>query len=351
VLKNGLRAPVRKTPGMREIPLISVLLPVFDAQTTLAACLRSIQRQTLENWECVVVDDGSRDGSANLVRAVGHEDPRFRLLEIARGGIVAALNAGLAQCRGECVARMDADDVMHRHRLEAQWRALAEAPGWAAVGCHVRLFPRSALGDGGRAYERWLNAIADPQRLREEAFVECPIAHPALFVRRAVLEQFGYRDRGWPEDYDLLLRLLAAGRELGVVPRRLLAWRHGPGRLSRTHPNYAIGRFTACKAAFLAEGFLAKTERYVLWGYGETGKALRRALLAHDKRPAHIVELHPGRLGETIHGAPVVPPDELPGLPRHPILVSVAGEGPRREIRDALARMGFRELDDFICTA
>ena len=107
----------------------------------------------------------------------------------------------------------------------------------------------------------------------------------------------------------------------------------------------------AIKAAFLAAHFLAGTETYILWGFGDTGRSLHRELLRHGKRPSHVVEVHPGRLGNVIHGAPVVAYDRLPRLPRRPVVVSVAGEEPRRQIREALAAMGFRELQDFVCAA
>ncbi len=332
-------------------PRISILLPARDAAATLPACLRSIARQSLTTWECVVVDDGSRDATLACARRAARDDPRFVVVAADRRGIVAALNAGLARCRAGVIARMDADDLMHRDRLAAQLRLLDAEPALDAVGCHVRLFPRAALSDRHRAYERWLNGIDSPRAVRAEAYVECPLAHPTLTIRADVLRAFGYRERGWPEDYDLILRLLAAGREIGVVPRRLLAWRDAATRASRTDPTYALARFVECKAEFLARDVLARHERYVLWGYGHTGRALRRALLARGKRPSHIVELHPGRLGNVIGGAPVVPPDALPRLAPARVIVSVARAGPRAEIRRAMAAMGFREGDDFVCAA
>jgi glycosyltransferase involved in cell wall biosynthesis len=332
-------------------PAISVLLPVRDAEGTLATCLRSLARQTLPDWECVLVDDGSRDASLALARAAAARDTRLRVVAAARRGIVAALREGLLHCRAPVVARMDADDWMHRERLGAQLAALNADPALAALGSHVRLFPRRGLREGGRAYEAWLNAIDSPEAVRREAFVECPLAHPTLAIRRDALARHDYREVPWAEDYDLVLRLLAAGEQLSVLPRRLVGWRHGGERLSRRDPRYSGAAFTACKAAFLAEGFLAGGQEYVLWGYGETGKALRRALAQHGRRPAHIVELHPRRLGETIHGAPVVRPEALPGLPRRPIVVSVAGAAPRAEIRAQLAALGFQELRDFVCAA
>jgi hypothetical protein len=161
----------------------------------------------------------------------------------------------------------------------------------------------------------------------------------------------GYRANGWPEDYDLVLRWLAAGRKIGMVAQPLLDWRDTPERLSRNAPEYAIDRFAACKAAHLEQGFLADGPSYILWGYGDTGRVLRRELALRGRHPSHIVELHPGRLGQRIHGAPVVSPDALLQLARQPIVASVAGTGPRTQIRAALRGMGFSEGSDFVCAA
>jgi glycosyltransferase involved in cell wall biosynthesis len=326
-------------------------LPVYNGATTSPACLRSVQRQTLTDWECIAVDDGSADGTAERLAEVADADRRFVVVDTPHRGLVGALNVGLQHCRGEFVARMDADDVMHRARLEAQLEMLRADPSLSAVGCHVRIFPRRNLRDGRRAYETWLNGIASAAIVRRDAFVECPIAHPTLMIRREVLLAFGYRERGWPEDYDLLLRLLASGHGVGVAPRRLLSWRDHPERLSRADAVYGLDRFTACKASFLVDTFLSSSAEYALWGYGDTGKAMRKALAAHGKRPGLIVELHPGRLGKSIHGAAVIHPDQLPAHRRLPILVSVAGEEPRRQNRAWLASMGFVELRDFVCVA
>lgn len=332
-------------------PIVDILLPVRDAEATLPACLRSLERQTVSAWRCVAVDDGSTDRTPALLAAAARRDPRIEVVTAPPRGLVAALTVGLERCRAPFVARMDADDWMHRHRLAAQLAVFDERPGLSALGCRVRVFPRRTLRAGRRRYERWLNGLTTAGDVRRDAFVECPVAHPSLMIRRDVLAAFGYRDCGWPEDYDLILRLLAAGHEIEVVPRPLLGWRDSTGRLSRRSPDYALARFTACKAAHLAAGFLSRVPDYILWGYGSTGRQLRRALLDHDLAPSHIVELHPRRIGQRIHDAPVVHPDALIGLRGRKIVVSVAGAGPRGRIRGALAAMGFHELDDFVCAA
>lgn len=338
---------MRPTPT----PLVSILLPAFNAAATLPACLRSIERQSEPRWECVLVDDGSSDDTRACAGAHAARDPRFSVVARRHEGLVATLNAGLAYCRGRYVARMDADDLMHSQRLAAQTGALEAHPELVGVGSHVRLWPRHHLQDGWRAYEQWLNSIDSARQVRADAFVECPVVHPTLMMRRDLLVQVGYRDCEWPEDYDLLLRLLTAGHDIGIVPRRLLCWRDSTERLTRTGARYAIDRFALCKATFLAAQFLATSDAYILWGFGHTGRALHHALLAHGKRLAYLVDVHPGRLGNRIHGAPVIDPAALRGVPRLPLVASVAGEKPRREIRAALLEMGFEETRDFVCAA
>jgi glycosyltransferase involved in cell wall biosynthesis len=334
-----------------QAPLVSVLLPVRDAEATLGAALRSVARQSEPRFECVVVDDGSRDASRALACTFAARDPRFRVVAGTGAGLVDALQRGVAACRAPLVARMDADDWMHRERLAAQVAALDADPRLAGVGCHVRCFPRREVGPGLRAYEAWLASVDSPERVRADAFVECPLAHPTWMLRRDALAGLGYRDVGWAEDYDLLLRLLAGGARLGVVPRRLLGWRVHAARASRTSPRYADDAFTACKAAHLASGLLAHGEPYLLWGYGGTGRALARALAVHGRRPAAIVEIHPRRIGRVIRGAPVISRHAL-GPPRGlPLVVSVAGAEPRAQIRAELARLGWRECVDYVCAA
>jgi glycosyltransferase involved in cell wall biosynthesis len=332
-------------------PAITILLPAFDAAATVDATLKSVQRQTETDWECLVIDDGSSDHTATVVSERARADRRIRLLSRPHEGIVRALNAGLEQARGALLARVDADDLMHRERLSLQRAALEADGSLCGVGAHVRLFPRRAMSQGLLAYERWLGSVKSAQDVRREAFVECPLAHPTLMLRREALTGVVYRDCAWPEDYDLLLRLLAEGRRLGVVPRRLLHWRDGPTRLSRSSPRYGQPAFVECKAEYLASTFLSAAERYVLWGFGDTGKALSRALARRGKHLAAIVELHPGRLGQRIGDAPVVAPEALRTLPRRPLVVSVAGLTPRTQIRAALGELGYRELDDFVVAA
>ena len=334
-------------------PKISVLVPIYNAEHTLEIALRSVISQSLADFECVAVDDGSIDGSFELAQEIAKTDSRLRVIRRPHGGIVSTLNAGLALCRGQYVARFDADDLMHEGRLGLQFEQLERMDALAGVGCHVELFPRDELTDGHQAYENWLNSLHDEHEIYRDRFVECPVAHPTICLRRQVFEEFGYRDVNWPEDYDLVLRLLGAGFRIGTVPMRLLKWRDSQARLSRRSGRYGADKFVLCKAHFLAEHFLGSQNRYWLWGYGDTGRALCRALSSLGKDPEYIIERHPGRIGQRIAGALVIAPTEMAALSkeRTPIVVSVAGAGPRADVRKLAMELGLQEGPDYCCAA
>lgn len=331
-----------------------MLLPCRDAAPWLPECIGSLDSQTERDFEVLAVDDGSRDGTRALLEEWGERDPRVRVLRTGGAGLVAALRLAAGQARGRLLARMDADDVAHPLRLAAQRAFLERRPGVAACGTGVRYFPRSSLGAGYRRYERWLNSLRSPAELRRDLFVECPVAHPTLVIRASAYRELGgYRERDWPEDYDLLLRLHAAGMAAANLPRVLQRWRLAPGRLSARSPAYSPAAFRRCKVHHLREGFLPPGRSLVVWGAGRVGKELARELLRQELSPAAFVDLDPRKIGQEIHGAPVIAPPDLDGRPgaRPFVLIAVGSPGAREEIRGALRAMGMREERDFRAAA
>lgn len=341
---------------MSTTPLISVLLPVWNAQPFLDKCLGSLAAQGWTDFEVIAVDDGSDDGSSERLAEWQQKDARFRLVRCSHRGLVAALNTGLARCQGQLVARMDADDVIDSRRLELQATALREDPSLDVVACLVRHFPDAAVGQGYRIYEEWLNGLVEHEEILSERFVESPLPHPAVMARRGVLEEAGgYSDSDWPEDYDLWLRLAAAGKRFGKVPEYLYFWREHPARLTRTDSRYAVERFLACKAHHLADGPLADRGPVIVWGAGQTGRRLSKHLIREGVTLEAFVDIDPAKIRRTLRGLPIHRPADLPRLTSDSgdfvILAAVSSRGARRLIREYLTELGYRETEDFWCVA
>ena len=300
----------------------------------------------------LAVDDGSTDDTYGILAAWAWSDRRVRPLHQEPAGIVTALEHGRALARGRWLARMDADDVSEPERFTRQ-RALMESdPTLAVCGTHVRYFPDEDLLAGARRYEAWLNATAAPDDVARELFVECPLAHPTFFLSaEATAAVGGYRDRGWPEDYDLLLRLWRAGGRLAKVPLPLLHWRESAGRLQRTSPVYGPDAFVRCKVHHLVASLLAGGRDAVLWGAGPVGKAFARALAEAGTTVRAFVEVDPRKIGQEIHGAPVL--DTEGGLTLEGVLhlAAVGQPGARDTLRAILSGAGLEELVDWVAVA
>ena len=337
-------------------PLVSVLLPVYNSGETLGRTMETLAAQSLDDFEIVAVDDGSEDGSGEILRAWAGREPRLRPVPEPHRGLVETLNRGIGLCRGRFIARMDADDLAHPQRLEKQAQVLFKDPRVGVVGSLVEMFPRDQVGEGFRQYQTWLNSLVSHEEIAREIFVESPIVHPSAMVRRQeLIDLGGYREFGWAEDYDLWLRYFSAGRRFAKVPEVLLQWREHPGRLTRTDGRYSLENFIRAKVHYLFEGPLARCGGLVVWGAGQWGRRLSKHLIRGGLTPAAFVDIDPKKIGGTLRGQPVISVDDLPGvwsgLERPLLLVAVPARGARQLIRQALAPLGFKEGEHFLCVA
>lgn len=196
-------------------PRVSVLLPVYNGLPYLPAAVESVLAQTYTDFELVAVDDGSTDGSGAWLDAAAARDARVRVVRQPNAGIVAALNRGLAACRGEFVARMDADDRCYPERLERQVAFLDAHPAVGAVGSGSDV----QTPEGLRAQQ----APTTPDLVRWELLFNNPMTHPTVTLRRSALERVGGYRADFPhnEDYDLWDRLCAVC-DVTNLPERLL---------------------------------------------------------------------------------------------------------------------------------
>jgi glycosyltransferase involved in cell wall biosynthesis len=205
-----------------SVPTVSVLMPVYNTRRYLAEAVDSILAQTYRDFEFIAVDDGSTDGSGDLLRERAAGDARLKVISRPNTGIVGALSDGLAAARGKYIARMDGDDVAKPQRFEKQVRFLDEHPEVVVVGAWVETIDPFGIVFG---YDK---------RPTEHADIDAgllagrggSIVHPAAMIRRDAIDRIGGYRRPYQdsEDLDLWLRLAEIGK-VANLPEVLLSYR------------------------------------------------------------------------------------------------------------------------------
>ena len=331
--------------------LVSILMPVFNAAATLPAALKSISAQNFREWELIAVNDGSADASVEILDRAAQKDRRIRLLSGAHVGHIEALRSATALATAPLIARMDADDIMHPRRLLLQVTRLDSPPHVDVLATRVRSI--GPTGEGMRRYIDWQNGLLGHDAMVTNLFVESPIAHPSVLMRRDLFERAGgYHDPGWAEDFDLWHRMRERGARFEKLPRALLSWRDSDSRLTRTHSMYSGKKFYEAKLHFFKRHPLCQSP-VAVWGAGPTGRDWVRDLLRAGIEVPHVIDIDPKKIGRTIANGrvKVVSADE--GLSRRAgvILGAVGSRGARDLIRARLQERQLAEGRDFLFVA
>ncbi len=230
---------------MKSIPLISVLVPVYNGMPYLPETIESIRAQTFVDFELIALDDGSTDASAQYLSSVA--DKRLRVERLQRGGLSAALNHGLRIARAPIVARIDADDVALPDRLRLQFEFLSQHPECVALGCQSQHINERGEAVGEGRYP------TSPAAIRWEALFRSPVLHPGSMYRRDhVLALGGYRKEfDVAEDYDLWTRLLTRGT-LANLPQQLLRYRIHSRSVCAVHKDRQVRQGGRIAGAYIA---------------------------------------------------------------------------------------------------
>ena len=213
-------------------PLVSVVMPAHNALPFLDESIKSILEQSLSDFEFVILDDASTDGSLARLREWAQRDPRISLHENkTRLGLAGSSNSVVSMARAPIIARMDADDISHPDRLKKQWDIIASRPDVAVIGTLCNGI--DASGREVRPRDRW-------RLVRRSNYI--PFPHGSAMFRREVFDQIGGYDetslRG--EDQDLFSRMAARGRVL-TLPDVLYSYRYHSSNATLFNGTRAVG--------------------------------------------------------------------------------------------------------------
>ncbi|NET11036.1 MAG: glycosyltransferase [Merismopedia sp. SIO2A8] len=207
---------------MSTVPTVSVLMPIYNAETYLVEALNSILTQTFDDFELIAINDGSTDSSEAILNSFAEQDNRIKMISRPNKGLIMSLNEGLQSAHGTYIARMDADDIAFPERFAKQVAFLDQHPDCVVVGSRVILIDSDGLLICPFAKETEHDKI-DGALMAGQGGAIC---HPAAMIRRTALEQVnGYREQFTHcEDRDLFLRLAEIG-QLANLPDTLLKYR------------------------------------------------------------------------------------------------------------------------------
>jgi len=202
-------------------PAVSVIMPVFNEQEYLCKSIESILEQTFKDFEFIIVDDASSDASFKIMQKYASKDKRIVLIKNpVNQGLALSLNKALGVVRGEFVARMDADDVAAKNRLEIQLAFLNKNPEVDLAGSSMYF-----IDSEGNIIAR-SGTIASPEILNKTIYYKNISPHPTWMFRRKILRDVGeYRDLPASQDYDFLMRLCHLGYKVSNIDTPLLYYR------------------------------------------------------------------------------------------------------------------------------
>jgi len=316
--------------------MISIIMPVYNAQAYLVECLESILKQKLMDWELCAVNDGSTDESLSILQDFAIRDNRVRVFDNPDKGLIEALRLGYRRSYGEFITRMDADDLMPPDKLETLLRNCVMYDKTVATA-KVKYFSDVGISDGYRRYAEWLNSLVDQKNHWDHIYKECVIPSPCWMMRRKDFNAIGAFDPDrYPEDYDLAFRMYAFGLKVFGEDDVLHLWRDHAQRSSRTDEHYSDNRFLDIKLHYFLS-LEAKDDRPIaLWGAGAKGKYIAKGLI-EAKRSFVWVTDNPRKIGVDIYGSILLSSSvamQMSSSPR--FIMAVAGPEEQIELKERL---------------
>jgi len=327
---------------------VSVILPFYNAESTIDRAIKSIAKQSFTHFECLLVDNNSTDKSTSIAKAWAISDQRFVYLHENRQGVVYASETGFLKSSGKYIARMDADDEALTDRLFLQNEFLDQHHDYGAVAGMVEYVPHVEQTDGFARYVNWVNSVENYSEILNQRFIESPIVNPSAMWRRSVAEEFGlYQDGDFPEDYEMWLRWLDAGVKVAKVKECVLRWFDSKTRLTRTNRIYRDAAFFSVKTQYLVT-FLKQNNTHfpnvAIWGASRISRRFTTFLEQQGVVISFYIDIKTSRQLDR----DVVFYSDIPSPECCFVLVYMRHQEIRTQIRDFLVSRSYTEGVNFI---
>jgi len=333
---------------MNHTPIVSVVLPFYNAEKTISRAIESIINQTFFDFEFILVDNNSTDNSRQIAETFEMQDDRICLLDEQRQGVSYACNWAIKHARGKYVARMDADDYSLPDRLKKQVAFLDDSKGTDLVATkveHISVLP----SEGMSRFVDWSNRLCSEDQIFLKRFIEQPLITPSLMWRNGIGKQtrFFTHNTEVPEDYYTILELLHSGHKIGKIDEVLHHWHDSDNRLTRTNSRYTVDAFNKAKCEFIMKWLsenVSKGRKISVWGAGKSSRKRSDLLMEMGVEVESYIDLRENTQKEP----PVIFYKHFEKYFSNFILTNVTNWGARDKISQFLCSKGLKEGVDYL---
>lgn len=327
--------------------LISILMPLKNAEPYLEECLNSIQNQSYRNWELLIVNDHSSDESFEIAKKYSQKDQRIRVFNQNESGIIPALRKAFSKAKGQYIHRMDADDKMPENKLSKLLEICHKnGKGTIATG-KVKYFSINAVSDGYLKYQNWLNSLCEKNSHWLDIYKECVIASPCWLIHHEdLIACEAFEPDIYPEDYDLVFRFYQYGLKVKSSREVLHFWRDHPERTSRNDDRYQSVSFFRLKLHYFFLMDRDKKRPLVIWGAGTKGKQMAK-LLQEREEDFLWVSNNPKKHGKEIYEEVLASFRRIATFNNPQIIITVAQRNAKGEIIRFLEGLNLKESEDY----
>ena len=234
--------------NVEKAPEISLIMSVYNGEAYLAEAVDSVIQQTFTDWELIVIDDCSNDGTAEILSRYAEQDERVKVYTNEQNlRLPSSLNKALSLARGRYVARMDADDICLPNRLQKQFAFMESHPDVALSSCRFMTLKNGVIASGG------CGGRGDAESVKALLLVTNPILHPGIIAKAEVIKELGYDKRfTCTEDMELWTRFVLAGHKVEILSEYLMIYRLHDKQITETTLDRQRGEVIAVQRQYMA---------------------------------------------------------------------------------------------------
>lgn len=330
--------------------LISAILTVYNGEKFLAETIESILSQEYENFELIIVNDGSTDNTENVIKK--YNDQRIKYYKLVKNlGVGAAICIALEHATGEYIAKVDSDDRYDTKRFLYQIEFLENNRDVDLVDCLIEYFPDNSEVEGSQRYkyikeiyEDQVNEITTTKDIHKKLYWFCCITHSTIMYRKSLLDTFSYNPnlRGG-EDYEFFYKMNQANIKMEKILYTL-----GNIRVSSTSTT-VIENTSILDGVFKIKeseikNLVNSNRKIYIWGTGELGKITLKTVSAFNIKIQGFIDNDRTKVNSLVNGVVVKNKDSL----ENNDYILIASTYGKIEISDYLESMGFLHLDDYL---